>query len=130
MNFDLEPWPLIVSLQCSTTQWVKIHFEKTKLFLSSYYVYFFKARINQLRLACFLPCFACRKSSLHCIGMCFERFLLAFESRDLSQADKSIIRVSSFPCFNFWIIDYSYTQKTIWHVLVNLIIQKFASLKK
>ena len=29
--------------------------------------------------------------------MCFDRFLLAFESRDLSQADKSIIRVSSFP---------------------------------
>ena len=29
--------------------------------------------------------------------MCFGRFLLAFESRDLSQADKSIIRVSSFP---------------------------------
>ena len=29
--------------------------------------------------------------------MCFARFLLAFESRDLSQADKSIIRVSSFP---------------------------------
>ena len=29
--------------------------------------------------------------------MCFDRFLLALESRDLSQADKSIIRVSSFP---------------------------------
>ena len=29
--------------------------------------------------------------------MCFDRFLLAFESRDLSQVDKSIIRVSSFP---------------------------------
>ena len=28
--------------------------------------------------------------------MCFDKFLLAFESRDLSQADKSIIRVSSF----------------------------------
>ena len=29
--------------------------------------------------------------------MCFDRFLLAVESRDLSQADKSNIRVSSFP---------------------------------
>ena len=29
--------------------------------------------------------------------MCFDRYLLAFESRDLSQADKSFIRVSSFP---------------------------------
>ena len=28
--------------------------------------------------------------------MSFDRFLLAVESRDLSQADKSIIRVSSF----------------------------------
>ena len=31
------------------------------------------------------------------LHMCFDRFLLAFESCDLSQADKSIIRVSSFP---------------------------------
>ena len=29
--------------------------------------------------------------------MCFDRFLLAFESHDLSQADKSIKRVFSFP---------------------------------
>ena len=29
--------------------------------------------------------------------MSFDRFLLTVESRDLSQADKSIIRVSSFP---------------------------------
>ena len=29
--------------------------------------------------------------------MSFDRFLLAVESRDLSQADKSLIRVSSFP---------------------------------
>ena len=39
--------------------------------------------------------------------MSFDRFLLAVESRDLSQADKSIIRVSSFSIlqtFNFWII--------------------------
>ena len=31
------------------------------------------------------------------LNMCFDRFLLAFESRDLSQVDKSIIGVSSFP---------------------------------
>ena len=35
------------------------------------------------------------------LHMCFERFLLAFESRDLSQADKRITRLSSFPSFNF-----------------------------
>jgi hypothetical protein len=29
--------------------------------------------------------------------MSFDKFLLAVESRDVSQADKSIIRVSSFP---------------------------------
>ena len=29
--------------------------------------------------------------------MLFDRFLLAVESRDLSQADKILIRVSSFP---------------------------------
>ena len=44
------------------------------------------------------------------LHMCFERFLLAFESRDLSQADKSITRVSSFPSFKYWMIDYIYTQ--------------------
>ena len=29
--------------------------------------------------------------------MSFDKFILAVESRDLSQADKSIIRMSSFP---------------------------------
>ena len=43
--------------------------------------------------------------------MSFDRFLLAVESRDLSQADKSIIRVSSFPSFNLGMINHSYTQK-------------------
>ena len=32
--------------------------------------------------------------------MSFDRFLLAFESRDLSQADKSIVRASYFPKLN------------------------------
>ena len=49
--------------------------------------------------------------------MSFDKFLLAVESRDLSQADKSIIRVFSF-------------QKLFLNdVLVNFIIQKFARLK-
>ena len=38
---------------------------------------------------------------LKVLYMSFDRFLLAFESRDLSQADKSITTVSSFPSFNF-----------------------------
>ena len=36
-------------------------------------------------------------SSLMKFWMFFDKFLLAVESRDLSQADKSIMRVSSFP---------------------------------
>ena len=65
--------------------------------------------------------------------MSFDRFLLAFESRDLSQADKRITRVSSFPSFNFWMIDYSYTQKSylaLWqNCFGQFITQKFPSLK-
>ena len=65
--------------------------------------------------------------------MCFDRFLLAFESRDLSQADKRFTRVSSCPSFNFWMINYSFTQKsclTIWqNCFVHFITQKFVSLK-
>ena len=65
--------------------------------------------------------------------MSFDRFLLAVDSRDLSQADKSIIRVSSFPSFNFWMINYSYTQKSylaLWqNCFVQFITQKFPSLK-
>ena len=52
--------------------------------------------------------------------MSFDKFLLAVESRDLSQADKSIIRVSSFPkLFGTW-------QFGKIDVLVNFISQKFA----
>jgi hypothetical protein len=51
--------------------------------------------------------------------MCFDKFLLAFESRDLSQADKSITRVSSFPSFNFSMINYSYTQKSYMAICQN-----------
>ena len=55
---------------------------------------------------------------LKVLYMSFERFLLAAESRDLSQADKSIIRVSSFSIlqnFNFWMITVM-PKKTIWHL--------------
>ena len=33
------------------------------------------------------------------LNMCFEKFPLAVESHDLTQADKSIIRVSSLPFY-------------------------------
>ena len=41
----------------------------------------------------------CRKKNMvtKVLYMSFDRFLLAVESRDLSQADKILIRVSSFP---------------------------------
>ena len=44
--------------------------------------------------------------------MSFDRFLLAVESRDLSQADKSIIRVSSLPKLFLNDKIYGYTKKT------------------
>ena len=54
--------------------------------------------------------------------MSFDRFLLAVETRDLSQADKSNIRVSSFSIFqnfNFWMIKFTVIpKKTIWHVAI------------
>ena len=61
--------------------------------------------------------------------MSFDRFLLAFESRDLSQADKRIIRVSSFPKLFLMIKLFGTWQFGKIDVLVNLIIQKFARLK-
>ena len=69
--------------------------------------------------------------------MSFDKFLLAVESRDLSQVDISIIRVSSFPKLFLNDKIYSYTKKKLfgtWQfgkidVLVNFIIQKFARLK-
>ena len=62
--------------------------------------------------------------------MCFDRFLMAFESCDLSQADNRITRVSSFPSFNFLMINYSYTQKSYLAICFgHFITQKFASLK-
>ena len=42
--------------------------------------------------------------------MSFAKFLLAVESRDLSQADKSIVRVFSFPKLFLNDKIYSYTK--------------------
>ena len=50
--------------------------------------------------------------------MSFDKFLLAVESRDLSQADKSIINVSSFPKLFLNDNIYNYTKKTIWHLAI------------
>ena len=65
--------------------------------------------------------------------MSSDKFLLVVESCDLSQADKSITRVFSFPSFNFWMINYSYTQKSYLAIGQNcfghLITQKFVSWK-
>ena len=43
--------------------------------------------------------------------MSFDKLLLAVESRDLSQADKSIIRLSSFPKLFLNEEVYSYSKK-------------------
>jgi hypothetical protein len=68
--------------------------------------------------------------------MSFDKFLLAVESRDLSQADKSIIRVSSLPKLFLNDKIYGYTKKTYgtWKFgkiddLLKCIIQKFGRLK-
>ena len=53
--------------------------------------------------------------------MSFDKFLLAVESCDLSQADKSIIRVSSFPKLFLNDKIYSYTKND---ALVNFITHK------
>ena len=45
--------------------------------------------------------------------MSFDKFLLAVESRDLSQADKSIIRVSSFPA-EWWVAKLLFPSLNDW----------------
>ena len=69
--------------------------------------------------------------------MSFDKFPLAAEARDLSQADKSIIRVSSFPKLFLNDKIYSYTKKlfSTWQfgkidVLVNFIIPKICKIEK
>ena len=62
--------------------------------------------------------------------MFFDKFILAVESRDLSQADKSIIRVSFFPKLFLNDKIYNYTKKKLFgtwkfgkiDVLINFII--------
>ena len=60
--------------------------------------------------------------------MWFDRFLLAVKSRDLSQADKSIIRVSSFPKLLLNDKIYNYTKKN-YLALGNLMIWSILSFK-
>ena len=52
--------------------------------------------------------------------MSFDKFLLAVESCDLSQADKSIIRVSSFPKLFLNDKIYSYAPQKNYLALDNL----------
>ena len=47
--------------------------------------------------------------------MSFDRFLLVVESRDLSQADKICIRVSSFPKLSDDQQNSKLHQKNTWH---------------
>ena len=61
------------------------------------------------------------KEPLSFLYMSFDMFLLAVESCDLSQADKSIIRISSFSIlqnFNFWMTKFTVIPKKlcIWHL--------------
>ena len=46
--------------------------------------------------------------------MSFDKFLLAVESRDLSQADKSIISVSSFPKAEWWVAELFFLSLNNW----------------
>ena len=62
--------------------------------------------------------------------MCFERFVLAFESRDLSQADILNYKSVLFPKLQFLNDKLQlYPKKAIWHfgkiVLVNLSLKSF-----
>ena len=55
--------------------------------------------------------------------MSFDRFLLAVESRDLSQPDKILIRVSFFPKMSdgyFWMIKFAVIPKKNYLALGNL----------
>jgi DNA modification methylase len=50
--------------------------------------------------------------------MSSDRFLWALESCDLSQTDKSIIWVSSFPSWVMSSRTLNYTKKNIWHLVI------------
>ena len=66
--------------------------------------------------------------------MSFDKFLLAVESHDLSQADKSITRVSSFSILqnlNFWMIKFTVIpKKTIWNLAIWLYHSKICKNEK
>ena len=66
--------------------------------------------------------------------MSFDRFILAVESRDLSQADKSIITVSSFSNlqnFNFWMIKFTVIPKiTIWQLAISFYHSQICKIEK
>ena len=56
------------------------------------------------------------------VYMSFDRFLLTVESRDLSQADKILIRVSFFPKLSdgyFWMIKFAVIPKKSYLALGN-----------
>ena len=68
--------------------------------------------------------------------MSFDRFLLAVESRDLSQTEKILVIRQMFTFsilqnFNLWMIKITVIPniKNIWHRQFDFIIQKFARLK-
>ena len=64
--------------------------------------------------------------------MWFNKFLLAVDSCDLSQADESIIRVSSFPTlqnFNFSIIKFTVIPKKLFGTWQNDCFGRFYHLK-
>ena len=117
---------------CTIWHWKKSELGAQRLLRNSKYQSFFSLIINsKIKLKCFFL-----KFSTLVLYMSFDRFLLAVESRDLSQADKSIIRVSSFSIlqnFNFWMIKFTVIPKKLsgtWiDVLINFIVQKFARLK-
>jgi hypothetical protein len=58
-----------------------------------------KARVGSVKLRTFTFSMSYNSTSMSTmvLYMSFDKFFLAVESRELSQADKSIIRVSSFP---------------------------------
>ena len=64
----------------------------------------------------FLFSFLCLLSLV--LYMSFDKFLLAVESRDLSQADKSIIWLSSVTSWVMGSRNLNYTKKTIWHLAI------------
>ena len=105
---------------------------------------FFSDKLSQ-KVCCEILTILLLKQKLHSVN--FSKDYLPFRSSTCAltgffwllshviylKLNKRITRVSSFPSFNFWMIDYSYTQKSylvIWqNCFGHFITQKFASLK-